>query len=58
MEASFGDNIDLDCGITAGIVHGSGVYLGDRHLDWSRGKVSQGDRKDQELRKVYVCGTR
>lgn len=32
MQAGFSDNVDLDGGVTAGVVDGACVDLGDRHI--------------------------
>lgn len=32
MEASLGDNVDLDGGVATRVVDGAGVNLSDRHL--------------------------
>lgn len=33
MEAGLGDNVHLNGGVAARVVHGTGVNLGDRHVD-------------------------
>jgi hypothetical protein len=33
VQTSLGDNVDLDGGVTTGVVDGSGVDLGDSHLE-------------------------
>lgn len=34
MEASLGDDINLDGGVTTGVVDGAGEDLGDSHGGW------------------------
>lgn len=38
MKTSLGDNVNLDGGVTAGVVDGAGVDLGDRHVDGLGGR--------------------
>lgn len=50
VEAGLSDNVDLNGGVTARVVHGTSVNLGDRHLlnieDLTKGKISQIARED------------
>lgn len=43
MEAGLGDNVDLNGGVTARVVHGTSVNLGDRHFEYRRSD----EREDQ-----------
>lgn len=50
MKASLGDNVNLDGGVTAGVVDGAGVDLGDRHVDGLEGDelwISETGRKQR-----------
>lgn len=43
VEAGLGDNVDLNGGVTARVVHGTSVNLGDRHFECRRSD----EREDQ-----------
>jgi hypothetical protein len=43
VEAGLGDNVDLNGGVTARVVHGTSVNLGDRHFEYRRSD----EREDQ-----------
>ena len=48
MKTSLGDNVNLDGGVTAGVVDGAGVDLRDRHVDGLGGGefwISETERK-------------
>lgn len=53
VEASLGDNVDLNGGVTARVVHGTGVNLGDRHFEYRRSdeKEDQSDCKRRREKK-------
>lgn len=60
VKTGLGDNVDLDGGVTARVVHGAGVNLGDRHFDCDRsdGKKDQlGDGKKRLRRAAKETGS-
>ena len=49
MKAGLGDDVNLNGGVTARVVDGAGVDLGDRHDDELRdGSVDWGGEKERE----------
>lgn len=52
MQAGLGDDVDLNGGVTARVVHGASVDLGDRHVDLGRlMKDNQSVAKKRKRRK-------
>lgn len=47
VQASLGDNVDLDGGVATAVVDRAGVDLGDRHGDWCCGLEEEGVRKQE-----------
>lgn len=53
MQAGLGDNVHLNGGVTARVVHGTSVNLGDRHYDelGLNKTIQVSELKDGEKRK-------